>query len=123
MPSHVQRAGPAAGAEPEAGHEEAVHETGTLQLQDRGWRSEHPVNLRVSIPLLFGRYYVTLVAGKERRSAARRAVERRKHPVAVPGNAILLLVLGILCGLAGLSLVQFASVYILKETGIMVVPQ
>ena len=40
------------------------------------WGNDHPVNIRLSMPLLFGRYYVTLVAGKERRSGERLASER-----------------------------------------------
>ena len=87
------------------------------------WRSDHPVNLCLSIPLPFGRYYFTLVAGKERRSAERRTLERRKHPIATIGNMIVLFVLGTLLGLAGLGLVQLGTAYILKMFGYVVLPQ
>lgn len=93
------------------------------RYRSREWNSDHPVNLRLSIPLIFFRCYITLVAGKERRSAKRFVAERRKHPLATAGNMAVLFALGTLCGLAGLGLVQLASAYILKETGIMVVPQ
>ena len=32
------------------------------------WTSRHTINIRLSIPFFFGRYYLTVVAGKERRS-------------------------------------------------------
>ncbi len=82
----------------------------------------HPVNLRFSIPLPFGRYYVTLVAGKERRGAERLASERRKHPLLTFGNVTVFFGLGCVCGLALLALFQLASAYLLTELGIMVPP-
>ena len=82
----------------------------------------HPVNLRFSIPLPFGRYYVTLVAGKERRGAGRLASERRKHPLLTFGNVTVFFGLGCVCGLALLALFQLASAYLLTELGIMVPP-
>jgi hypothetical protein len=56
----------------------------------------HPVNLRVT---LFGIFYVVVLAGREQRSRARRAVEREKHPLHTPGNLLLLALIGLL-GLA-----------------------
>ena len=82
----------------------------------------HPVNLRFSIPLPFGRYYVTLVAGKEQRGAERLASERRKHPLLSFGNVAVFFGLGCVCGLALLALFQLASAYLLTELGIMVPP-
>ena len=32
------------------------------------WESNHPINLRLSFPFIFGRYYLTIVGGKERRA-------------------------------------------------------
>lgn len=57
------------------------------------WGS-HPVDIRVTIPLLFRSYYVTVVIGPERRSEERRAIERRKHPLLTLGNATVYLVSG-----------------------------
>ncbi len=87
------------------------------------WGNDHPVNLRFSIPLPFGRYYVTLVAGKERRSAERLASERRKHPLLTFGNVAVFFGLGCACGLALLALFQLASAYLLTQLGIMVPPK
>ncbi len=57
---------------------------------DRPWRT-HPVDIRLSIPLPFGPFYITLVAGRERRSPVRRAVERRERPLARAGNVAFVL--------------------------------
>ncbi len=83
----------------------------------------HAVNLRLSIPLPFGRYYVTLVAGKERRGAGRLASERRKHPLLTFGNVAVFFGLGSVCGLALLALLQLASAYLMTQLGIMVLPK
>lgn len=56
----------------------------------REWSSDHPLNVRVSIPIGIGRYYITLVAGRERRARARLALDRRQHPLATSGNVLFL---------------------------------
>ena len=98
---------------------------GTARRSAPGGESwgRHPVNLRLSIPLPFGRYYVTLVAGKERRGAERLASERRKHPLLTFGNLAVFFGLGCVCGLALLALFQLASAYLLTQLGIMVPPK
>lgn len=60
--------------------------------------TRHPLNLRVT---LFGRAFLTILGGPERRSPVRRVEERKRHPLRSPGNiaflagvAILGLVLG-----------------------------
>ncbi|MGE0256443.1 MAG: hypothetical protein AB7N54_06735 [Alphaproteobacteria bacterium] len=47
-------------------------------------RGHHAVDLRFSLPLL--RIYTVLLIGRERRSADRRRVDRRVHPLATIGN-------------------------------------
>lgn len=49
---------------------------------------DHPINIRLSIPAIFKRFYVVFVAGPERRSAERRVQERRRHPLGKVGNLI-----------------------------------
>lgn len=56
----------------------------------REWSSDHPLNIRMSIPLGVGRYYITIVAGKERRARARLAVDRRQNPLDTPWNVVFL---------------------------------
>ncbi len=72
------------------------------------WGHDHQVNIRLSIPLLLGRYYVTIVAGKERRSRERRAAERTKHPLAKFNNVVVLYSCLIISGLAALTMLMFA---------------
>ncbi len=83
------------------------------------WGNDHPVNIRLSIPLLFGRYYVTIVAGKERRSGERLASERKKHPVMKLGNLVVMAACGTICGLTALSMFQLATAYFLVRSGMM----
>ncbi len=81
------------------------------------WESDHPINLRLSIPLLFKRYYVTIVAGEEHRGSERLSAERRKHPLVSRGNLVFFTLLGTVIGLACLALIQFATRYLLDQTG------
>ena len=72
----LEREGPAAASVATAPSAAEAAPTGA----EGAWTPNHPVNFRISIPLLVGRYYVTIVAGPERRNAARRRDERRRHP-------------------------------------------
>ncbi len=75
------------------------------------WGNDHPVDIRLSIPFLFARYYVTIVAGKERRSRERLASEYKKHSLMKRGNLLAIVSLQIICCLAllyiGLSALTF----------------
>ena len=58
----------------------------------------HPVNIRLSVPMPFRRFYFVLIAGPERRSADRRKQERKRHPLWRIGNFLfiaLFFILGI----------------------------
>jgi hypothetical protein len=82
-----------------ASHADAASSGGAPTGQDaeaRAWR-EHPVNLRLTI---FGRYYVTIVAGKERRGVDRRIAERQNHPLNTRGNTLVALAFSTTVGLA-----------------------
>jgi hypothetical protein len=46
------------------------------------------VNVRLSIPLPFGRVYVTLLAGREKRSNERLSRERAEHALWTMGNVL-----------------------------------
>ena len=60
----------------------------------------HAVDLSVSVPLPWGRYYVRLVAGKERRSVARLAAEGQTGRVKI-ALAYLFLALLLLASVLG----------------------
>ncbi len=72
--------------------EREVAEKPTASGRDWG---QHPLNLRVTLPLPFRRWYVTLVAGPERRCAERLVAEREKHPLDTLPNLMFLLSIGI----------------------------
>ena len=55
---------------------------------DSGRWQLHPVDLRLSIPLLWRRFYLVLLAGPERRSAERRRGERFNRPLRAVANSI-----------------------------------
>jgi hypothetical protein len=56
----------------------------------RRW-GEHPIDIRVSIPLPFGRYYLALVLGPERRSEERRRTESDSRPIMTAANILFIL--------------------------------
>lgn len=56
----------------------------------RLWQ-RHPVDLRLTVPFVGCDLYLTMVAGPERRSTARRQLERRRHPLRTLGNAVFVL--------------------------------
>ncbi len=58
-------------------------------LEGGKWRA-HPVDVRLSIPVLWRRFYFVLLAGPERRSVERRKYERARRPVRVIADMILL---------------------------------
>ncbi len=84
------------------------------------WESDHPINLRLSIPLLFKRYYVTILAGEERRSPDRLATERRRHPIKTTGNVIILFATGTALGLAIFGAIQLLAIHLMQERQFLV---
>lgn len=54
-------------------------ETRSAGLGARPWAGNHVIDLRASIPLPGGRWYVTILAGRERRSADRLTLEGQTH--------------------------------------------
>lgn len=72
----------------------------------------HPIDIRVSVPFLHTRFYVTLVAGRERRPAHRRRAERAHFPILTFGNALFALGLTTLSALMGLAILIARSAII-----------
>lgn len=54
-------------------------------LRQPSWR-RHPVNIRLAVPWFGRRYFVTLVAGADRRGGDRHLRERVLHPLRTLGN-------------------------------------
>ena len=57
---------------------------------------DHPIDIRLSIPLPFGRYYLALVLGPERRNEERRKAERSARRVMTPANVLFILTIIVL---------------------------
>lgn len=92
------------------------------QAAPRGSDGSHTIDLRLSLPWLAGRrFYLAFVAGRERRSPARRSQERRRHPVARLASVVLLLAMGTVIGLALFAALQLAAVLILNQSSTLVV--
>ncbi len=56
-----------------------------LAAEQPGW-SDHRINIRISIPFLPKRWYVTIVGGPERRAGRRRAADRARNPLRTAAN-------------------------------------
>jgi hypothetical protein len=89
------------------------------QADGDGWVGEHTINVRLTIPLLSDRYYLTILGGKERRNPKRRRDERRKNPLATRWNIAFLAVLGLITGLALFTVIQFAARFVLERAGVV----
>jgi hypothetical protein len=57
-----------------------------IDSQSRKIRPPHPVNIRLYLPFLRRRYFLTIIGGSEQRGAERRASERQNHPIKTSSN-------------------------------------
>ncbi len=81
---------------------EAVNEL----LAYQRW-SRHPVDIRLSVPTLRGRAYLTVVAGWERRHNQRRSLDRDRFPVLTANNLLFLLGGGVAVFMVALLALEF----------------
>jgi hypothetical protein len=72
--------------------------------------TDHPIDIRLSIPLPFGRYYLALVLGPERRNDDRRRSEGESRRIMTPANVLFILTVVVMfygvLGLAALLLTR-----------------
>ncbi|MGI9506359.1 MAG: hypothetical protein ACR2RE_25230 [Geminicoccaceae bacterium] len=83
----------------------------------REWSSDHALNIRVSVPLGVGRYYLTLVAGKERRARARLALDRRQNPLDTTGNVAFLAFVATIATAGSVTLFYLAMAHLFGWSG------
>ena len=83
---------------PDQGVDEEMESSASEASGARRSGRDHLLNIRVSLPLFFGRYYVVVLAGKELRSPERRIEERRRHPLWTLANTIILFAGGFIVG-------------------------
>ena len=60
--------------------------------------SRFPIDMRFSVPFLPQPFFVTLIAGRERRGSQRLVQERERHPLNSWGNLATFVVFSTLCG-------------------------
>jgi hypothetical protein len=69
-----------------------------LAFGARTWGS-HKIDIRLSFPLFWRRYYIVWLAGREQRPPERRAKEGGRHPFASLGNAAITLIFCLVVGI------------------------
>ena len=84
-------------------------ESAIREVVRKGEWDRHPVDVRLAIPSPFGRYYATFVAGPERRSGARRQVDRQKHPIMTLTNVAFAAGATLFCGLVSLGVLSLLA--------------
>ncbi|NJO36840.1 MAG: hypothetical protein HC871_03425 [Rhizobiales bacterium] len=120
---HFGRAPDAVAEQAEAGGRQTVGSANGERSMDRHvyagreWSSDHPLNIRVSVPLGIGRYYITLVAGKERRARARLALDRRENPLDTPGNVLFLALIAAIATSGSITLLYLLLAHIFGWSG------
>lgn len=73
----------------------------------------HPINIRITIPTFFGRFYMVLIAGRERRNYRRRKLERLQHPLFTPANMVFIAgLLGVVFTISYIFAMQFLQDYV-----------
>ena len=82
----------------EVAFERAVEAECRVVPISRRWSGPHAVNIRLTIHLLTQSYYLTILAGPERRSSQRLHREREKHPLATKANVAALFAMGVVLG-------------------------
>ncbi|MGZ0246664.1 MAG: hypothetical protein ACKVH1_12030 [Alphaproteobacteria bacterium] len=90
-----------------------VEQRAAIAAASGGWKAAaHRVNLRLRLPLLPKRWYFTVLGGPERRTAARRSIERVRNPVRTAGNMAFIVVTAMtFCGVAAAALLFSSSVF------------
>ena len=81
-----------------------------VALTEKPWR-DHSVDLRVSVPIPYRPFYLTLVGNPEKRSRDRRLLERLKHPLLKAGNVLFIIASALLlCGITIAAILLYSSV-------------
>ena len=83
--------------------------------RDTDWDNGHPVNIRLSVPLVFWKFYVTIVGGPERRSGERRRAERAQHRLDKLGNVIFMGYFGVIVLLALSAVIIGAGMFLIGQ--------
>ncbi len=83
--------------------------------QNRAWNGEHKIDLRLSIPLPRFPFYITIVAGREKRCKTRRKQDRKQHPLLTLGNMLLMGYSGAAVAIALGSIAMLATILVIQR--------
>lgn len=87
-----------------------VEQRAAIAVASGHWKGgTHRVNLRVSVPFLPKRWYLTVLGGPERRTTARRKAERMRNPVRTAGNMAFIFVTALTFYSVGAAVLLFSS--------------
>ena len=88
----------------------SVEQRAAISVASGDWKNGlHRVNLWLTLPLLSKRWYITVLGGPERRTAARRKVERAQNPVRTAGNMAFIFVTALTFYSVGAAALLFSS--------------
>lgn len=88
----------------------SVEQRAAIAAASGDWKGgAHRVNLRVSMPFLPKRWYLTVLGGPERRTIARRKAERARNPVRTAGNMAFIFVTAMTFYSVGAAVLLFSS--------------
>ena len=91
---------------------EAQREALSEALSTGTWRRQS-VDIRLSLPLFFDRYFMTIVAGRERRPGLRRKAERVFHPLGTVGNTLFMgAVTTVICSVVLIIALVYSSILV-----------
>lgn len=81
-------------------------------LVARAWR-DHSVDIRFRLPFAASRYYVRLVADREKRNIARQRADQAQHPLATIGNTLFVGTISmVVCSLALFALLVYSAILV-----------
>jgi hypothetical protein len=88
----------------------SVEQRAAIAVASGDWKSGfHRVNIRLTLPLLPKCWYITVLGGPEKRTAARRKVERARNPVRTAGNMAFIFVTALTFYGVGAAALLFSS--------------
>lgn len=81
-----------------------------LAIRPPEWKF-HPINIRLSVPFVRRRYYLTLVGGEDSRSVARRQHDRHRYPLRTAANVLFIAAVGASVYMAALILIGMQGTF------------
>ena len=84
------------------------HKIALCEAAEQAWR-KHPVDMRLNVPFMGKRYYLTMVGGKDNRCPTRHAQDKGHYPLRTVGNILFFLGIGSVFYLAAFFIMAMQS--------------